>query len=137
MPPKCGSLPRSNEHESSDRQSFWCHATAAGGTKYPTIATSRSARWNEFSPFLAYPKEIRKILYTTNAIESLDAQLRKVIKPKGSFPNDAAVFKILFLAIYRAKRTWKAPIAWNQALAHFSIFFENRFPPDRQLPQYS
>lgn len=98
------------------------------GTKYPAIAKSWRARWNEFAPFLAYPKEIRKILYTTNAIESLNAQLRKVIKPKGSFPNDDAVFKILFLAIDRAKRNWKAPIAWNQALAHFSIVFNDRFP---------
>ena len=62
-----------------------------------------------------------KILYTTNIIESLNAQLRKVLRPKGHFPNDDAVLKILFLAIQRAKLHWKQPIHWKKALAHFAI----------------
>lgn len=98
------------------------------GTKYPAIGRMWRARWNEVTPFLAYPKEIRKILYTTNAIESVNSQLRKVLKPKGSFPSDDAVLKILYLAIERAKGNWKAPVAWTHALGHFAIVFENRFP---------
>ena len=86
------------------------------------------SRWPEVVPFLAYPKEIRKILYTTNIIESLNAQLRKVLRPKGHFPNDDAVLKILFLALQRAKLHWKRPIHWNKALAHFAILFEDRLP---------
>ena len=79
-------------------------------------------------PFLAYPKEIRRILYTTNIIESLNAQLRKVLKPKGHFPSDDAVAKILFLSLQHAKLHWKAPILWRQSLAHFSLMFGDRFP---------
>ena len=98
------------------------------GAKYPAVGRMWRTRWNEVVPFLAYPKEIRKILYTTNAIESVNSQLRKVIKPKGSFPTDDAVMKILYLAIERAKGNWKAPVAWSQALGHFAIVFADRFP---------
>jgi putative transposase len=97
-------------------------------SKYPTIAKQWKARWPEVVPFLAYPREIRRILYTTNIIESLNAQLRKVLKPKGHFPTDDAVSKVLFLAIQHAKLHWKAPISWRQALAHFSLMFGDRFP---------
>jgi putative transposase len=96
--------------------------------KYPTIAKQWRARWPEIVPFLAYPKEIRRILYTTNIIESLNAQLRKVLKPKGHFPSDDAVAKILFLSLQHAKLHWKAPILWRQSLAHFSLMFGDRFP---------
>ena len=98
------------------------------GVKYPSVTRLWRSRWPEVVPFLAYPKEIRKILYTTNIIESLNAQLRKVLRPKGLFPNDDAVLKILFLALQRAKLHWKQPIYWNKALAHFAILFEDRLP---------
>lgn len=77
---------------------------------------------------MAYPAEIRRTLYTTNVIESLNAQLRKVLRPKGHFPSDEAVTKILFLALQHAKVHWKPPIFWRQALAHFSLMFGDRFP---------
>jgi len=96
--------------------------------KYPTIAKQWRARWSEIVPFLAYPMEVRRILYTTNIIESLNAQLRKVLKPKGHFPTDEAVSKILFLAIQHAKLHWKPPIFWRRSLAHFSLMFGERFP---------
>jgi putative transposase len=96
--------------------------------KYPMVIKLWRSRWSEVVPFLAYPKEIRKILYTTNIIESLNAQLRKVLRPKGHFPNDDAVLKILFLAIQRAKLHWQQPIHWKKALAHFAILFEDRMP---------
>jgi putative transposase len=98
------------------------------GTKYPTIAKQWRARWSEIVPFLAYPREIRRVLYTTNTIESLNFQLRKVLKPKGHFPTDEAVAKILYLALQHAKLHWKPPIFWRQAIAHFSIVFGDRFP---------
>jgi putative transposase len=98
------------------------------GARYPSITRLWRARWPEVIPFLAFPKEVRKILYTTNTIESLNAQLRKVIKPKGHFPSDEAVFKILYLAIHNAQLRWKASPYWKKALAHFAIMFEDRFP---------
>ena len=98
------------------------------GTKYPTVIKLWRARWPEVVPFLAYPKEIRRILYTTNIIESLNAQLRKVLRPKGHFPNDEAVLKILYLALQHAKLHWQQPIHWKKALAHFAILFEDRMP---------
>lgn len=98
------------------------------GAKHPSIAKTWRARWSEVVPFLSYPREIRRLLYTTNAIESLNAQLRKVLKPKGHFPNDEAVLKILFLAIDLAKCHWKAAREWKTAMSHFAIVFEDRFP---------
>jgi putative transposase len=96
--------------------------------KYPAIAKQWRARWTEVVPFLAYPAEIRRTLYTTNVIESLNAQLRKVLRPKGHFPSDEAVTKILFLALQHAKVHWKPPIFWRQAVAHFSVMFGDRCP---------
>jgi putative transposase len=98
------------------------------GERYPGILRLWRSRWLEVVPFLSYPREIRKILYTTNIIESLNAQLRKVLRPKGHFPNDDAVLKIVFLALQRAKLHWKQPMHWKQALAHFSVMFEDRLP---------
>lgn len=98
------------------------------GAKHPAVVKLWRSRWAEVTPFLAYPKPIRRILYTTNTIESLNAQLRKVLRPKGHFPNDEAVFKILFLALQRAQVRWRSPIQWKQALAHFAIVFEDRLP---------
>jgi putative transposase len=98
------------------------------GAKYPLVTKQWRARWKEIVPFLAYPKEIRSILYTTNAIESLNFQIRKVLRPKGHFPNDEAVMKLIFLAIQRGKKHWKAAPNWRLAMAHFAIVFEDRLP---------
>ena len=97
-------------------------------TSYPRAARVFRNRWAEFVPFLGYPQEIRKILYTTNAVESLNAQLRKALRNRGPFPNDDAVFKLLFLAIRNAKVHWKRPVSWTRVLAQFDIFFEGRLP---------
>lgn len=96
--------------------------------RYPTVVRMWKTRWTEVAPFLGYPREIRKIIYTTNIIESLNAQLRKVLRPKGHFPNDDAVLKILYLALQRAKIHWSTPSHWRTALAHFSILFQDRMP---------
>lgn len=98
------------------------------GNDYPSVARTFRKRWENFVPFLAYPPELRRILYTTNAIESLNSQLRKVLRNRGPFPSDDAVFKALFLAIGHAKTNWRAAKTWNQALAQLDIMFEGRLP---------
>lgn len=100
----------------------------AWGTKYPAAIRTWKQRWTLFVPFLAYPVPVRRILYTTNAIESLNSQLRKVIRQRGPFPNDDAVFKLFFLALQNAKIHWKAPAHWTSAIAHLDIHFEGRLP---------
>ena len=98
------------------------------GARFPSIPKLWRSRWNEVVPFLAYPSEVRRMLYTTNVIESLNSQLRKVLKPKGAFPTDEAVLKILYLALRHAKLSWKAPKYWPVALRHFQIMFGERLP---------
>ena len=95
--------------------------------QYPYIAKSWYANWDNLTTFLQYPEEIRKVIYTTNAIESLNSQLRKVTKNKRTFPNDASVFKTLFLAINYITQKWTMLIQnWNIAMAHFMIKFDGR-----------
>lgn len=98
------------------------------GKKFPAIPKLWRARWTEVVPFLAYPPEVRRMLYTTNVIESLNFQLRKVLKPKGAFPTDEAVTKLLFLALRHAKMSWKQQKHWQDALRHFQIMFGDRLP---------
>ena len=97
-------------------------------SRYPSVVKTFRNRWTEFVPFLSYPAELRRMLYTTNAVESLNAQLRKTLRQRGPFPNDDAVFKLLFLAIENAKVGWLRPIAWTRMLVQLDIFFEGRLP---------
>jgi len=91
---------------------------------YPTIADSWKRNWHGIIPFLSYPDYIRKAIYTTNAIESINRQIRKIIKSKGSFPNDEAVLKLVFLALQNAAKRWTMPIrGWKLALNQFTILF--------------
>jgi len=98
------------------------------GKKYPSVARTFRNRWEQFVPFLAYPPDIRRMLYTTNVVESLNSQLRKALKNRGPFPNDDAVFKVFFLAIRNAKMHWKADRNWCRIIAQLEIFFEGRLP---------
>jgi putative transposase len=98
------------------------------GRSHPSVVKMWRTRWNEVVPFLAYPAEIRRILYTTNAIESLNFQLRKVLRPRGHFPSDDAVLKVIYLALKNATFKWKPSRDWNRALAHFAIVFGDRLP---------
>ena len=95
--------------------------------QYPHIAKSWYANWDNLIVFMQYPDQIRKVIYTTNAIESVNSQLRKVTKNKRSFPNDNAVFKTLFLAIDYMTKKWTMPIrSWSEAMPYFLIKFEGR-----------
>jgi len=97
--------------------------------KYPMIARSWRSNWERVIPFLAFPPEIRKVIYTTNAIESLNSQMRKVLKNRGHFPNDEAALKMLYLALKNASKKWTRPIRnWTRALNQFSVYFEGRLP---------
>lgn len=96
--------------------------------QYPQIAKSWYANWDNLMVFLQYPEAIRKVIYTTNAVESVNSQLRKVTKNKRVFPNDEAVFKTLYLTVNYITRKWTMPIRdWNVAMAHFIIKFDGRF----------
>jgi putative transposase len=97
--------------------------------RYPVVGQSWRSNWERVRPFFAFPKDVRRIIYTTNAIESLNFQLRKVIKSKGHFPSDEAAIKLLYLALRNAQKKWRmGPRFWNSALNQFAIYFEGRLP---------
>jgi transposase-like protein len=97
--------------------------------QHPTISKSWRNNWERLSVFFDYPPQIRKVIYTTNAIESLNASLRKVTKTRRSFPTDESVMKILYLALHQISRKWTMPIRdWKQAMSQFIILFGDRVP---------
>jgi len=98
------------------------------GTRYPPIGTMWRRHWPYVRPVFAYPPEIRKLLYTTNAIESLHMQLRKIIKTRGHFPTDDAAAKLLYLALRNILTKWKAASReWRLAMPHLAVLFGERF----------
>jgi putative transposase len=98
-------------------------------SQFPTISKSWRANWERVTPFFAYPADIRRVIYTTNAIESVNMSLRKIIKTRGSFPTDEAALKLLYLALQNIARKWTMPIKeWKAALNRFAILFEDRMP---------
>ena len=95
--------------------------------KYPAISQSWRADWTRLTVFFDDPPEIRKVLYTTNAIESLNFSLRKLLKTRGAFPNDEAILKVLYLGLQRIEKKWTMPIQdWKRALNHFVILLGDR-----------
>jgi transposase-like protein len=98
--------------------------------KYPMIYKSWDHHWGDLSEFFKYPPEIRRAIYTTNAIESLNYSLRQVTKNRSSFSTDDAILKILYLAIRNASKKWTMPIKdWGRALNQFAIEFGNERVP--------
>jgi len=98
------------------------------GRKYPVIAQSWRRHWGEVIPFYAFPAEVRRIIYTTNSIEALNAKLRRAVRARGHFPTDDAVLKLLFLVLNLAAKEWRMPAReWTAAKAQFAILFEDRF----------
>jgi putative transposase len=101
------------------------------GQDYPTIVKSWRSNWQRIVPFFEYPPEIRRIIYTTNAIESVNMSLRKVTKSRGSFPSDEALLKLFYLALNNISKKWTMPLRdWKAALTRFTIQFEGRMPKD-------
>ncbi len=93
------------------------------------IARSWRANWSRVVPIFSYPSEIRRAVYTTNTIESLNMTLRKVSKNRSLFPSDEAVFKLLYLALRNISKRWTMPIPnWSAALNQFAILFDGRVP---------
>jgi len=103
--------------------------SAQWDSRFPQISRIWRAHWANLTPFFDYPPEIRKVIYTTNAVESINAQLRKVTKHRGAFPTPDSVRKVLYLAIMKASERWTRPMSdWTSALNHLSIVFEGRIP---------
>ena len=95
--------------------------------KYPSVSKLWHAHWEHIIPFFAYSAEIRKVMYTTNAIESLNRSLRKVLKTKGAFPNDESIIKLIYLAMQNIAKKWTMPLQhWGAVINQFSIKFEGR-----------
>src|SRR4051795_264881 len=98
------------------------------GSKYAAIAPSWRRAWGEVVPFYAFPAEVRRLLYTTNAIEALNAKLRRAVRARGHFPTDEAALKLLFLVLNRSEKEWTMPAReWCMAKAQFAILFGERF----------
>lgn len=101
--------------------SFW-------GQRYPAIGQSWRRAWAEVIPFFAFPEEVRRIIYTTNAIEALNSKLRRAVRARGHFPSDEAATKLLYLILNRSEKEWKMPPReWAMAKAQFAVLFGERF----------
>jgi putative transposase len=114
-----------------DRDAAWEQLEAFAerwDAKYPTISAAWTDAWEQIVPFLAFPPDLRRAVYTTNTIEALNRQIRKIIKTRGSFPDEDSARKLLYLAITRAQRKWRHTYNWNSALAAFRIHFADRIP---------
>jgi putative transposase len=98
------------------------------GKQLPVITQAWRNAWEHVTPFLAFPPEVRRVIYTTNAIEALNRQLRKAIKTKGHFPNEEAARKLIYLAITNAAPQWTRTRGWTKALLAFKIHFGDRLP---------
>lgn len=102
------------------------------GQKYPAIGQIWRRAWQEVIPFFAFPKDVRRIIYTTNAIEALNSKLRRAVRARGHFPNDEAALKLLFLVLNRSEKEWKMPPReWAMAKSQFAILFADRFQAAR------
>jgi putative transposase len=112
----------------SGRDNLEAFAAGPRGAKYPAIAGVWRRQWEQVTPFFAFPQAVRRIIYTTNAIESLNARLRRAVRTRGHFPTDDAATKLLFLVLQKAAAEWKvAPKEWSAAKTQFAILFEERF----------
>lgn len=110
------------------RDALTTFATSAWGQRYPTIVTQWERHWPQIIPFFTFPPAVRRIIYTTNAIESLHMRLRKIIKSRSHFPSDEAAIKLLWLALQNIHgHTTRSAHAWHEAMNQFAIFYGDRF----------
>jgi putative transposase len=113
----------------AEAEAALCAFERTWSAKFPHIAKSWRNNWVRIVPFLAFPAEIRSMIYTTNAIESLNSVLRKAVRSKGHFPNDDAALKLLYLALRNVEKKWLAPRKdWRQIYSQLMIFFADRLP---------
>src|SRR4051812_44673679 len=121
-----GHLPRRRRHRRRGRA-----RRLRGGALGPQVSAIGQAwrrAWGEVVPFYAFPDEVRRLLYTTNAIEALNSKLRRAVRARGHFPTDEAAMKLLFLVLNRAEKEWRmAPGEWAMARAQFAVLFGERF----------
>jgi putative transposase len=101
---------------------------ASWGERYPMIGKTWRDTWEHVIPFLAFPDDVRRVVYTTNTIEALHRQIRKTIKTRGHFPNEDAARKLIYLAILNAQKSWRSTYNWSAALLSFKIHFGDRLP---------
>ncbi|MGF6857035.1 transposase-like protein [Paraburkholderia sp. CI3] len=114
--------------EQAAQQALQSFAEGPWGAKYPTIVQSWQRAWQHVTPFFVFAPAIRRVVYTTNAIESLNMQLRKIIKTRGHFPNDDAAIKLLWLALRNVlAKSVRATFDWKTAMNEFAILFGERF----------
>jgi len=100
------------------------------GQRFPTITAAWRRAWEQVIPFFAFPPEVRRVIYTTNAIESVNARIRKIIKTRGHFPTDEAASKLIWLALRNITAEWKMPMQhWKAAMNQFAIMYPDRFIP--------
>ena len=98
------------------------------GQKLPAIGQSWRRAWQEVIPFFAFPGDVRRIIYTTNAIEALNSKLRRAVRARGHFPSDEAVSKLLYLILHRSEKEWVMPAReWSMAKTQFAVLFGDRF----------
>jgi putative transposase len=115
----------SAEHAGAALDAF---ARGPWGTKFPTVVAAWRRAWIHVIPFFAFPPDIRRVLYTTNALESVHARLRKIIKTRGHFPNDDAAVKLIWLALRNITAGWvRGDRSWKMAMRQFAILYEDRF----------
>ena len=131
----------------ADLQSIYRASTAAEAEQhlvqleakwkaYPGVSQVWRRNWARIIPFFNYPPDIRRAIYTTNSVESLNRSLRRIIKTRGGFPNEQAALKLLFLALRQAAKKWTMPIHhWREALNHFTILWPERMPDMERATQ--
>ena len=101
---------------------------SAWGARFPTVVASWRRAWTHVIPFFAFPPDVRRVIYTTNSLESVHARLRKIIKTRGHFPNDDAATKLLWLALRNITRRWTMPVRpWREAMTQFAVLYQERF----------
>ena len=111
--------------EEQARQAL-AECNAAWGSQYAAAIKLWEDNWERLTPYFSYPEEIRRVIYTTNAVESLNSTLRKTIKTRGSFPNEESAYKLLYLAIRKLTGKWEAIQHWREALNRFQILWPER-----------
>ena len=104
------------------------------GNKYPIVINSWRNKWENLSCYFKYPEDIRRIIYTTNIIESVHRQFRKLTKTKGAFPNENSLLKLLYMGIQNAQKKWTMPMRnWSLTISQLAIFFDGRLDKALEL----